>query len=200
MCSTSGPTTAGAWRTGQPVSSASRRVTGAIENRGSRPSGRPRCDTSTSRASCSRRSLERRQRGADARVVGDRARLAVALERHVEVDPHERAAPVEPDVADRLLRERRACRAGNCHLVLGERGLRGADLLGQLDQPARVAPLVVVPGDHLHERAVGDHRELRVEHRRVGRLVDVGRDDRVVRVVDDPLVAALCRTGPRTAR
>ena len=53
--STSGPTTAGAWRTSMPSSSPSRADTGAIEYCGSGPSGRPRCETSTSRAPRSRR-------------------------------------------------------------------------------------------------------------------------------------------------
>jgi hypothetical protein len=43
---------------------------------------------------------DRRQRGADAAVVGD---AAVAVERHVEVDAHQRALAGNVDVADGLL-------------------------------------------------------------------------------------------------
>ena len=69
---------------------------GAIDNRGSRPSGRPRCETRTSFASWSRSSPERRQRRTDARVVCDGALLAVTFERDVEVDPHERTRGPRP--------------------------------------------------------------------------------------------------------
>ena len=41
--------------------------------------------------------------------------------------------------------------------------------LGELDEPARVAPLVVVPGDDLDLGAVDDARQRRVEDRRVRR-------------------------------
>ena len=51
-------------------------ATGCSEYLGSTlPSGRPRCDSSTTRAPCSAQVFEGRQRGADARVVGDRAVL-----------------------------------------------------------------------------------------------------------------------------
>ena len=53
---TSGPTTAGASVTSEPSSSPSRAATGAIENAGSAPFGRPRCETSTSAAPRSRSS------------------------------------------------------------------------------------------------------------------------------------------------
>src|SRR5665213_1202206 len=58
-------------------------------------------------------------------------------------------------------------------------------LLRELDQPGRVAPLVVVPGDHLHLRPVDDARERRIEDRRERRLHDVRRDDRGLAVAED---------------
>ena len=45
--------------------------------------------------------------------------------------------------------------------------------LSELDEPVRVAPLVVVPRDDLHLRAVDDRRQRRVEDRRVRRPDDV---------------------------
>ena len=51
------------------------------------PFGRPRCDAQDHRRARVEQVLDRRQRRADARVVGDRA----VLDRHVEVDAHEHA-------------------------------------------------------------------------------------------------------------
>ena len=63
--STSGPTTPGARRTSVPSSSPSRAATGFIDRSGSRPSGRPRCDTRMSFAPRLRRSS----------IVGNAARI-----------------------------------------------------------------------------------------------------------------------------
>src|SRR3954454_8591328 len=60
------------------------------------------------------------------------------------------------------------------------------DLLRQLCDAVRVAPLVVVPGDDLHEPALDHHRQRGVEDRGVRRLDDVRRDDRVLVVLEDP--------------
>src|SRR4051794_21846132 len=60
------------------------------------------------------------------------------------------------------------------------------DLLRQLHDAVRVAPLVVVPGHDLHEPALEDHRQRCVEDRRVRGLDDVGGDDRVGAVLQDP--------------
>src|SRR6185312_11244906 len=57
--------------------------------------------------------------------------------------------------------------------------------LGQVEQAIRVAPLVVVPGHDLHARGIHDAREAGVEDRRVGRLDDVRRDERLVAVRQD---------------
>src|SRR5690606_17529552 len=60
------------------------------------------------------------------------------------------------------------------------------DVLGQVDQAVRVAPLVVVPAGDLHQVAA-DVRQLRVEDRRVRVELDVARDDRVLGVLQDAL-------------
>src|SRR3990172_3696427 len=54
-----------------------------------------------------------------------------------------------------------------------------------VDQPAAVAPLVVVPTEHL-DCAPVRHRQLAVIDARVRRAVDVGGDDRVLRVLQHP--------------
>ncbi len=72
------------------------RETGAIENCGSGPLGRPRCETTHqpcararagTRASAARRGCALSSR--------DGTSVALTLERHVEVDPHQRAASVD---------------------------------------------------------------------------------------------------------
>src|SRR4051794_3117888 len=63
------------------------------------------------------------------------------------------------------------------------------DLLGKVHDAVRVAPLVVVPGADLHQIA-DDHRHPGVEDRRVRRLDDVARDDRVLGVREDSLKVA----------
>src|SRR5215218_11023960 len=69
---------------------------------------------------------------------------------------------------------------------------RRADLLGNVDEPAAVAPLVVVPADDLDHRPVR-HRREPVDDQRVWVADDVGRDDRVVRVLHDPGPVLLAR-------
>src|SRR5512147_2350332 len=49
----------------------------------------------------------------------------------------------------------------------------------------REAPLVVVPGEDLHEAVARDHRERRVEHGGMRIADDVLRDDRILRVLED---------------
>ena len=74
-------------------------ATGAIAYfaRSSSVFGRPRCEqTRTSARAAVEQQLERRQRGADPRVVGD----APVLERHVEVGADEDALPRDVGVAD----------------------------------------------------------------------------------------------------
>ncbi len=78
--------------TGAPSSFSSSRTTGARENSGDGPFfGRPKCDMSMTRAPWSRRNW----------IVGSAARIRVlsvttpVLHRTVEVDPHQRALPIE---------------------------------------------------------------------------------------------------------
>ena len=92
---------------------------------------------------------QRRHRGADAEVVGD----AAVLERHVEVAADEDAPAVD---------RRQVLQGGDPELRHGDRLLGGGQLgagdLDEVDQPVRVAPLVVVPAHDLHEVA-HRHRE-----------------------------------------
>ena len=75
-----------------PSSSPSRADTGAIENRGSGPSGRSEVRHQHEPRALLAQVLDRRQRGADAPVVRHAALAALTLERDVEVDSHERRA------------------------------------------------------------------------------------------------------------
>eukprot|EP00754_Rhynchopus_humris_P025912 Rhum_TRINITY_DN14979_c10_g4::Rhum_TRINITY_DN14979_c10_g4_i3::g.131894::m.131894 len=56
---------------------------------------------------------------------------------------------------------------------------------GQVNHPARVAELVVVPRHQLHEVVVERNRRLRVVHGRVGRVQQVARHERLLRVLKD---------------
>src|SRR5436190_5564422 len=60
---------------------------------------------------------------------------------------------------------------------------RRQHLLRELDEPCRIAPLVVVPGNDLDLRAVDDGRQARVEDRRVLGLDRVARDERLLAVL-----------------
>ena len=62
--------------------------------------------------------------------------------------------------------------------VSGERRDWSKDALREFDEAVRVAPLVVVPGDDLHQRLVDHGREGRVEDRRERRPDNVGGDER----------------------
>ena len=128
--------------------------------------------------------LERRQRGADARVVGD----AAVLERHVQV-ARARA---------RACRRRRP-RGPSAAYALNCGRQRRADLRHEVDEPARVAPLVVVPAEDLDHVPV-HHRQLAVEDRRVRRVLDVGRDERLVGVAAGSPRTGRCRPSSGRAR
>src|SRR5437588_6545712 len=58
--------------------------------------------------------------------------------------------------------------------------------LDEIDEPARVAPFVVVPAEDLDEPPV-HHRQLAVERAGVRRADDVGGDERFVRELEEPL-------------
>ena len=126
--------------------------------------------------------LQRRQGGADAEVVGDLA----AGERHVEVGADEDPLAVErPEARLEVLEGRDAVD----HLAAARRDA-AADLLAgvehEVDHPVGVAPLVVVPAEHLDELA-HRHRQLGVEDARVRVALDVAGHDRVLGVADDAL-------------
>src|SRR5829696_4230570 len=65
--------------------------------------------------------------------------------------------------------------------------------LRQVDEPVRVSPLVVVPGDDLHAGGVDRRGQARVEDRRIRRLDDVGGDERLVAVLQDALEVGTAR-------
>ena len=173
-----GPTTAGASATSEPSNSTEpRRDRGHRERRvdSLRP---PQVRDEHQRRAALAQQLDGRQRAANPRVVLD---LAVG-ERDVEVDPHQHPLPLHGCIPD-------------ARLVEAQRGpdrrrLRLEHLRGQLDAAVRVAPLVVVPGDHLDQPPVDHHRLAGVEDRRVRVLDDVGGDDRVLGVGEDALAAA----------
>src|SRR5512134_1929462 len=71
--------------------------------------------------------------------------------------------------------------------------LRPADELGEVGQPARVSPLVVVPRQHLHHLPLDHLGRERVELRGVGRVVEVDGDQRLRDVLQDSLQGAIRR-------
>ena len=147
-----------------PSSSASRARTGSIENlaRSSSVFGRPRCEqTRTSRAP---RSSSRRSVGSDARI-----RVSSATRPSSSGTFEIRRGRARP------CRRRRPPRPSAAALT--------SSLRDEIDQPARVAPLVVVPAEDLRRRAVR-HRQLAVERARRGRVDDRRRDERLGRVVE----------------
>ena len=163
----------------------------------------PRCETSTSCAPALAQMLDRRQGRPDAGVVGDLDRRRASSSGTLKStrtstrlpststsltvffgDSRRRSVAAEVKTYDRV-----AVRAGPLE-----------HLRRQVHQAARVAPLVVVPGEHLHEGSRPDHREPGVEDRRVGRLVDVGGDDRILGVGQDARVTIRSRRPPGRAR
>src|SRR5213076_1006977 len=60
----------------------------------------------------------------------------------------------------------------------------------QVGQAAGVAPLVVVPGDHLDQVVANDHRREAVDDRGARVALEVHRDERLVGVAEDPLQVA----------
>src|SRR5919106_1097594 len=174
---TSSPTTAGACFTSAPSSSPRRLPTGPIEKSGSGPLGRPRWETRTMLAPPSRSSS----------IVGSEARIRVSS-----------ATPPPSRGTLRSARRRTLRPSTSASLTLalrnerepvpsGTYGGRLQHLLRQFDAALRVAPLVVVPREDLHELPVDDRGLLGVEDRRVRVGDDVGGDDRVLGVPKDPV-------------
>ena len=183
---TSGPDHLGRLRA--PARRSARRAApdaGASEVSGSRPFGRPRCEQSTSRAPLLEQQLDRRQRGRGCARRRSRARPSSGTLKSTRTST--RCPLATSRSRTRPLAERRI--RGARVAASGDRRARQHPL-GQVDDAVRVAPLVVVPGDDLHELAVDHHRQRRVEDRRVRRGDDVGRDDRVLVVLEDALEAA----------
>src|SRR6266581_1936378 len=56
---------------------------------------------------------------------------------------------------------------------------------GGIQHPVAEAPFVVVPGGHLYQRAPDDLGKRRVENRRRGVVIEVGRDQRLLVVFED---------------
>jgi hypothetical protein len=67
------------------------------------------------------------------------------------------------------------------------------DVLREVDEADGVGALVVLPRADLDEVGVERDARARVKHRRLRRLVEVGRDDLVLRLADDALERALRR-------
>ena len=135
---------------------------------GSPPLGRPRWVIRITAAPLSSRQPDRGQRGADARIVGDRVRLLV--QRHVEIHTHQHALPgtsISCTVRLAMVTSARfRIQSSACwtvtrafitkHSLLQPYRIRQsklkpffADKLRQVGDAAGIAPLVVVPGDDL---------------------------------------------------
>ena len=138
--------------------------TGAIEYfaRSSSVFGRPRCEqTRTSRA----------PRSSSSRSVGSDARMRVSSATRPSSSGTFRSDADEDDLAVDVGR------------LDGARQPHADAAWDEVDEPARVAPLVVVPAEDLREVAVR-HRQLAVERARRRRMDDVGRDERLGRVLE----------------
>src|SRR4030095_4828966 len=67
----------------------------------------------------------------------------------------------------------------------------------EVDTSARVAPLVVVPGQNLHEIAIHDFRVRRVDDTRIRIALEVHGHEFICRIGEYPLHGALGRTFER---
>src|SRR2546426_12564060 len=182
---TSAPTESGRSGTSRPSSSPSRFATGASESFGSRPAGRPRCETRPIAAP----PLSSR------RIVGSAARMRVS------------SATAPASFSGTLKSTRTSTRfpRGSTSSTVRLRkvtprlaagGDRLADLgrdeRGNVREPARVTPLVVVPGDDLDHIAERDRVDA-AHDRGVLVALQVARDERLLGVVHDPLERSLRR-------
>ena len=181
---TSGPTTSGAWCTGASISSPSRSRHRRERGLGVAPL---RAARGASRAPAARPARAAARSWAAPRGCGRRRRPAV-LERHVEVHAHEHArARARPRG-----RGRSACRSPSS--APQATGAPARTRCGQVHHAVRVAPLVVVPGDDLHELLVDHHRQRRRRRSTSTASVTMSRrDDRVLGVLEDALERARCR-------
>ena len=170
--SASGPWQSSMKRTERPVSSASGLTSSAVDMSGRFcPLGRPKCDSSSTIAPLVAQFGDRRHRGAQPRVVADRA----VLHRHVEIDAHQHAlaGQVGGQVVEGL-------EPGHAQPSL-------AIAAGGVDHAVREAPFIVVPADHADQLAL-EHRGFEAVDGRACRIVvEVDRDQRLVGVVEDAL-------------
>ena len=145
------------------------------------PLGRPRWVQAVIWAPVSRSHMSV---GRAARILKSSATTPLAVgrlcDRDVEVDPDEDALALAGPRGPREAGRPGSQRADHAAPMMRARSTRRL----------RVAPLVVVPAEHLGERGRlvdGDrHRERRVERARGGAADDVARDDLVLVVDDDP--------------
>src|SRR5881396_2675345 len=181
----SGPTESGRSGTVRPSSSPSRFATGASESFGSRPAGRPRCETRPIAAPPL----------SSTRIVGSAARMRVSLA----------TAPASFSGTLKSTRTSTRFPRGSTSSTVRLRkvtpwlaagGDRLADLgrdeRGNVREPARVTPLVVIPGDDLDHIAERDRVDA-AHDRGVLVALQVARDERLLGVVHDPLERSLRR-------
>src|SRR5262245_52490496 len=161
----------GASGTGRPSSEERCSATGAIEYWASTlPFGRPRWLAHTTVAS----------RSSNAVMVGS----AETMRRSSSILPSRNGTLKSTRTSTRWPRStRRSSSVGTFMTVWGRdvdgRRLLRADEGDEVDQPVRVAPLVVVPAEHLHQVVGGHGVACGVDARR--RVADdVGRDERLV--------------------
>ena len=101
---------------------------------------------------------DRRERGGDAGVVRD---ASGCRERDIQVGPEEDALSLERPVPD-VIEGAYPGHPGSGGRPGRPSGKHRADIPDQVADPAGVAPLVVVPGEHLHELSVDDGRRVTV--------------------------------------
>src|SRR5438309_3036732 len=176
--SISGPIVSSRGRTGLRMSSPRRFATGASESLGSRPFGRPRCDTNPTAAPPLRSALS----------VGNAARMRVSS----ATPPFSSGTLKSTRTRTRLTcgSRSRTVRLSKLTRVLAASGDRNAHLrgdeLGDVGEAARVTPLVVVPGNDL-DHVAEDDRVHRTHDRGMRVALEITRDERLLGVIHDPL-------------
>src|SRR4051794_5327615 len=161
-----------AWYTQLPSSSRSRFDTGSSEVAGSMPFGRSRCEQRTILAPRSRSSS----------IAGSAAWMRASSATSPFFSGTLKSTRTSTRSPGRVSRSRSVFLPSPTVAL----NAPSQQLLGQVHHAVRVTPLVVVPGADLDHGSV-DHRQPRVEDRRVGRLDDVARHDGVLGVREDAL-------------
>src|SRR6266850_5460312 len=182
--STLGPTESSSSGTSRLVISASRFATGASESLASFPLGRPRCETRPSEAPPSIRAL---RVGRAARMRVSSATLPLSSGTLKSTRTRTRFPRTSASRMVRLSKVTRVLAASSDR----DAHLRG-DELGDVGEAARVAPLVVVPGNDL-DHVAEDDRVQRAHDRRVRVALQVARYERLLGVIHDPLERSLGR-------